>query len=510
MLKWMPTKQMRKTGLVLLVLIMCFSICSCGKKQKEEKAKPEVLKDFDSDDITIGVVSGYIFDNSVAGALPDANIKYFSSRDNAYRALASGVVDGVADDEPIVRSILRSTDDLGIIDGYLEPAEYAFVFTKDEKGKKLSEEFSEYVKKSRKSGELDALDKKWFGNQTDNKQSDDYEDLPAKNGTLKLAFDDSNIPFAYMSAGKPVGYDIDLAIGFCREYGYGLMISKVDFSSMLSGTADGIYDMGCGAITITEERKNNLYFSEADYEGGVCICVSKVITGKNSDKGMLSSFKRSFKRVFVNKDRYKLFIKGVLITLIITFFATVVGVPFGYLLYISSQRSGLINRVLSKLVIWILQGIPAVMLISMLYYSYYEDMRRGGIIAAIIGFGLTFAIDIYMIIKRYAAKVLGGSVERDYRLYAIDTAEFLRKLFDDYGYDIRYDFTDKLTTLLKMTAVVGYIAVYDMAKIFEVIKRDSLETALPLLATTVVYFIIIKIIALGFHKNVNNDKNSNE
>ncbi|MBO6114552.1 MAG: transporter substrate-binding domain-containing protein [Lachnospiraceae bacterium] len=510
MLKWMPTKQVRKAGLFLLVLFMCFSMCSCGDNKKEKITTPEVLDDFNKSDITIGVVSGYIFDKSVADALPDADIKYFSSRDNAYRALVSGVVDGVADDEPIIRSIMRSTDELSLIDGYLEPAQYAFVFTKDEKGKKLSYEFSEYVIKLREDGELDDLEKKWFGNQTDDKQSDDYDNLPAKNGTLKLAFDDSNIPFAYMSAGKPVGYDIDLAIGFCREYGYGLMINKVDFSSVLEKTADGVYDIGCGAITITEERKDNLYFGEADYEGGVCICVSNTVNDKNNDAGMISGMKRSFKRVFINDSRYKLFIKGILITLIITFFSAVVGAPFGYLLYISSRRSGFINRGLSKFVIWILHGIPAVMLMSILYYTYYEDMRRGGILAAIIGFGLTFSIDIYMIIKRYAAKIDDGNLERDYRLYAIDSGDFFRKLFDVYGNDIRYDFTDKLTTLLKMTSVVGYIAVYDMTKIFEVIKKESLETTLPLLATTVVYFIIIKLISLIFHKNVNIDKNINE
>ena len=39
---------------------------------------------------------------------PEARIRVFESREDAYRALYNGAVDGVADDEAIIRAILRS------------------------------------------------------------------------------------------------------------------------------------------------------------------------------------------------------------------------------------------------------------------------------------------------------------------------------------------------------------------------------------------------------------------
>ncbi len=483
-----------KTGLLILILILCTFVTACGKN--EEKKKPVKLEEFNDKSITIGVVSDYIFDKSVEKALPNAKIKYFDNRDNAYRALVSGVVDGVADDEPIIRSAIRSTDELILIDGYLEPSDYGFVFPKDEEGKKLCEEFSEYLSEIRENGNLAILDEKWFGNETNNKTSEDYSKLPAKNKVIKMAYEENNIPFVYMSAGKPVGYEIDLAIGFCKKYGYGLELEKAEFTDLLSGTEAGTYDMGCGSITITEERMEKLYFSVPDYSGGVCICRAKGVVENSPEKSALSSFKRSFKRVFVKDDRYKIFLKGIAVTLLITILSVCVGLPFGLLIYVSSRRSGFIGRGISRFIMWFLQGIPAIMLIMILYYTYYRDMYAGGIIASSLGFGLLLSEKIYAILERYGAGADDGMIEKNYRLYVFDTKDYLKKLFAVSGEDIRYDFNDKLITIFKATSVVGYIAVRDMTKVFDILRTESLETGLPLVATTVVYFALIKLISL--------------
>ncbi len=51
---------------------------------------------------------------------------------------------------------------------------------------------------------------------------------------------------------------------------------------------------------------------------------------------------------------------------------------------------------------------------------------------------------------------------------------------------------------MKMTSVVGYISVQDMTKVFNNIRTESLETAMPLFVTTVTYFLIISLISRIF------------
>ena len=485
---------MRKRRILFAITcLLLLTLCACKKEEK----RPTSIQDFENGEYSLGVVDGFIFSDTVERIMPQAKVTHFASRDVAYRALASGAVDGVCDDEPIIRAILRSSQDVALLDGYLEPAEYAFAFPKDESGEKHCEEFSAYVEGIRESGELKALDEKWFQGDKDNKTSEDIESLPATNGTLTIVFEDSCIPFAYLSAGRPVGYDVDLAIGYCKAYGYGLKIKVVQFTDMLNGVASGMYDAGCGAITVTDKRKETLNFAKPDYTGGVSICVSVTKRGKSAP-GFFSSFKRSFQHAFLDKGRYKSFFKGIGITLLITLLAVLFGTPFGFMLYIMSRRAPLAFRGLARLLAHALHAIPAVVLILALYYTYYKDMAIGGIIAAVIGFMLMFAEIVYRIICNCAGETViereNMTAEDAYRLLAIDSDEFFKEIYKERGKALIRDYREGIISVLKMTAVAGYVAVLDMIGTFEQIRNESFEVGVPLMVTTVVYMILIGLI----------------
>ena len=484
-------KKKTRIGLLMLMLAVLVTLPLCGCKKK--KHAPEQMLDFQDKTYTLGVVDGFIFSDTVERTLPAANVKHFKSREDVYRALNAKAIDGVVDDEPIIRAILRSWDEVALLDGYLEPAEYAFAFPKDEDGEKHSAEFSAFVEDMKASGELAKLDEKWFGSATDNKTSIDPDTVSGENGEIIFAFEDSCVPFAYYSAGKPVGYDIDLAIAFCMKYGYKPVFKKVEFTEMMNGVATGIYDAGCGAITVTEDRKKDHYFATADYTGGVSICVS---TREDSNSvGMFAAFRLSFEKAFVEGNRYRLFFRGIGVTLLITFLAVVLGAPFGFILYIMSKRAYLAFRGIAKFIAWVLHGIPVIMLVMALYYTYYKDLVTGGIIAAVIGFMLMFAEFIYRTIRKYAQTCNDGKTEKDYYLLAIDSKEFFETIYRQHGASLIEDVCEGIITVLKTTSVVGYIAVYDMTKVFETIRDESYEVGVPMMITTLVYFLFICLIS---------------
>ncbi len=485
---------------LLLVLV---SATACGKKDKLKK-RPETFQDYNNSNMTLGVAEGYIFDSSVHKILPEVKVMTYRSRDDLFRALANGEIDGVADDEPIIRAIMRSVDTVEIMDGYLEPADYGFIFPKDAAGEKLSKEFNEYLKTLKESGELAKLDDKWFGKETFNKKSSDMDELSGEKGTLKFVFEENNIPFAYMSAGKPVGYEIDILIGFCREMGYRPEPHIRTFGEMLDSVAAGEYDIGCGAVTITEERGEKLRFSEPDYSGGISIC--RLTETEDTDQGgLIDSFTRSFKNAFIEENRYQLFLKGIGITLLITVLAALIGTQLGLVLYCFSRKGWLIVRGLIRLQIGILYRIPVIMIIMICYYLYYMDLAIGGIVAAVIGFVLVFSTAVYRLLERHVRKVGDGALEDDYRLEAVDTVEMLKILFGERGIDIKEDFKELLIMLIKATTVAGYVAVQDMTRTFETIRKDSLEIMLPLAATTAVYFILISIVSCLFRQRKGNE-----
>ena len=471
-------------------VIAVFAVIRSGKDRL-----PDTLAGFNDSRYTIGAVSGYIFGDSVSANLPEAGIRYFDTRDEAYRALLYGEVNGIADDEPIIRALLRSTDAFRLYDGYLEASDYSFVFPKTAAGLARSREFAQYVGQLAGTGELDKLDEKWFGSAKDNKKSEDPGTLKDINGTLRIAYDSSNIPFAYDSAGRPAGYDVDLAIGFCREYGYALELVEVEFSHMLDGVADAVYDAGCGAVTITEARKERLAFGSPDYSGGISICAAVPVEASRGP-GLFAGFRRDLHRAFLENGRYRVLLKGIGITLLILAAALLLGTPAGIVLYMISRRSSLVFRKLSQFLVWLIHGLPAVIIMLFLYYRYYRDAAAGGLVACITGFVLVFAADVCRIVSSGAAMADEGRAEYDYRLEFTDSREFFAVLIREEGQWMLQAYREQAVSLLKMTAVAGCVAVTDILGAFETIRNESYEAVLPLAAAAAAYFIMIKVLEI--------------
>lgn len=91
-----------------------------------------------------------------------------------------------------------------------------------------------------------------------NKQS---VDAIKKNGELVVYTNAEFPPFEYMSEGKPVGVDMDIAKAIADELGVKLTIENVKFDTIISSVQSGKASMGAAGITVTDERKESVDFS---------------------------------------------------------------------------------------------------------------------------------------------------------------------------------------------------------------------------------------------------------
>ena len=67
----------------------------------------------------------------------------------------------------------------------------------------------------------------------------------------------------------------DIAVHFCEAYGYGLEIRDMSFDAVLPAVQTGKCDFGGAGISITEERKESVLFSEPNFTGGTVLTVLK-------------------------------------------------------------------------------------------------------------------------------------------------------------------------------------------------------------------------------------------
>ncbi|MEV7646411.1 basic amino acid ABC transporter substrate-binding protein [Arthrobacter sp. NPDC089319] len=94
-------------------------------------------------------------------------------------------------------------------------------------------------------------------------------DLPlVQAGTLTVCSDIPYPPFEFEEGGKYTGFDIDLITDIASEMGLEVSVQDVGFDALQSGVtlAAGQCDLGASAMTITEDRKKNIAFSDPYYD----------------------------------------------------------------------------------------------------------------------------------------------------------------------------------------------------------------------------------------------------
>lgn len=81
-------------------------------------------------------------------------------------------------------------------------------------------------------------------------------------------------PYEYVEGDQVVGIDPEIAAAVCEKMGYDLEIVDTEFDSLISGVASGKYDFVMAGMTVTEERKQMVSFSNT-YATGVQVIIVK-------------------------------------------------------------------------------------------------------------------------------------------------------------------------------------------------------------------------------------------
>lgn len=93
-------------------------------------------------------------------------------------------------------------------------------------------------------------------------------------GVLVMATNAAFPPYEYVEGGEFVGIDVEIAKAIAEKLGMELKIEDVDFGAIIGGVAEGKYDIGMAGMTVTDERKLSVNFSDT-YATGVQVIIVK-------------------------------------------------------------------------------------------------------------------------------------------------------------------------------------------------------------------------------------------
>ena len=442
----------------------------------------------------IGVTTGSIQALQVEARLPEAELYYFTTDVDMLSAMRAGKIDAYASAEPLVRYMMAESPDLTYVDEYLQEGMLAAaIFPMTDEGRALCDEFSAFVHTSRSNGVFEEIEEIWFGADESRRVVPDPEDLPAPRGTLRMAVDTSLVPFIYLKDGKPVGIDVDIATRFCAQSGYGLEILPMDFSAIIPSVVTGKVDFSCSGIAYTAERAESVLFSEPTWESRSVVAVLKA-SGGAKDGGFLSSVLSSFEKTFLREDRWKLFVRGIGTTLLITVLSIVLGTALGFGVYFLCRNGNGVANGLTRFFVWLVHGMPMVVLLMILYYVIFAKAMISGTAVSVIGFTLVFGASVFGMLKSGVGAVDAGQTEAAYTLGYTDHRAFFRVILPQALPHFFPAYKGEITATIKATAIVGYVAVQDLTKMGDIVRSRTYDAFFPLIAVAVIYFILAAIL----------------
>ncbi|HWK71001.1 MAG TPA: glutamine ABC transporter substrate-binding protein GlnH [Burkholderiaceae bacterium] len=104
--------------------------------------------------------------------------------------------------------------------------------------------------------------------------------LPAGNAAaqdkeLLVATDTAFVPFEFKQDGKYTGFDIELWDAIAKQAGLKYSLRPMDFNGIIPGLQTRNIDVALAGITIRDDRKKVIDFSDPYYESGLAILVGK-------------------------------------------------------------------------------------------------------------------------------------------------------------------------------------------------------------------------------------------
>lgn len=440
----------------------------------------------------LGAVTGSLYGGYCRELFPHAQISEFNNFADVLMALKQGKVDGTMLDRPNFNSVRRTDDKLTAVDVPQYSVEIGFGFQRNDGGYALQAQMNAFLDRLRADGTLDAMLDKWYG-ETEPNESVPLEELADNPDKLNVSIDTTRKPFVYMYNNQPVGFEIEVLYLFCKEYHYSVEIQDVSFASGLAGLAGEKYDLVCGGLYMTPERKESVNFSQPYMVADVVMATY----GKNEKSGFedfFASVGESFEKTFIRENRWQLIVEGVFTTLLISVCAVIGGTLLGFLLYFAARtKNKYIScavRVFAKIYSKLLTGTPTLVVLMLLFYVVFGRANLGGTVVAIIGFLLTFGSFVYGQLALTVEAVDKGQTEAAYALGYSRNRTFFRIVLPQAMKMFLPVYSAEIVSLIKATSVVGYIAVNDLTKMGDIIRGNTYEAFFPLIAIAVIYFMI--------------------
>lgn len=440
----------------------------------------------------IAVVVGTVHDTYAQKNFPDAELLQFNTfADQLLAVEQRRVASGLTDEDPI-KVAIQEGHPLKIMGSSLFAAEYGAGFNKD--SAELRQQFNQFLAQLKASGEYDAIVERWVtigkGPMPDLQFSGDEEELVVGNAVYGL-------PSVAVQDGELVGFDVEIAVQFAKYLGKRPVWATSDWGALIPSLVSGKIDVVISSMTITDERAERIDFSDPYYSTGNYFFVvdetkvaSTAVTETADSNSFIADLKSSFYSNIVKEDRYLLLWDGLQITILLSLLSGVFGTLVGAVVCFMRMSRYAVLNVPAKIFISILRGTPVLVLLMIIFYVIFAKSNVSPVLVAVIAFGLNFGAYAAEIFRSGVQGIDRGQTEAGIAMGFSKARTFIHVIMPQTIQRILPVYKGEFISMIKMTSIVGYVAVQDLTKASDIIRARTFDAFFPLVMVAILYFLI--------------------
>ena len=199
---------------------------------------------------------------------------------------------------------------------------------------------------------------------------------------------------------------------------------------------------------------------------------------------------------FIEGERYKWLIDGLINTLIITLCALIIGVVIGTIIAITKyfcdgNKKLRVFSWICDLYTTVIRGIPITVLLLVFFYIIL--VAADGVLVAIIAFGINSGAYMAELIRGGINAVDKGQMEAARSLGLSKGQAMSKIIFPQAIKNILPAIGNECIALLKETSVAGYVAIVDVTRAATNIRNKTFDAVNPIILLALIYLVIVVI-----------------
>lgn len=211
-----------------------------------------------------------------------------------------------------------------------------------------------------------------------------------------------------------------------------------------------------------------------------------------------------FYRSLIYDNRYEMYFEGLKNTLLLTFFALMIGIVLGVIVALirvtwdknGTEMSGFgkialkIANTVCQVYLTVIRGTPVIVQVMIMYYVIFASSRNKILIGA-ISFGINSGAYVAEIIRGGIMSVDAGQMEagRSLGFGYVPTMQHI--ILPQAFKNVLPTLANEFIVLLKETSVAGYVGLTDLTYAGNIVGGNSYDFLFPLLVTAIIYLAMV-------------------